>query len=904
MRTRLRATWAQLTGTGTAASIGLALLVGICVLVCVAAPRASLHNRTRALQHLFAAMPVAERSVDAQVDYDDFAVGAGGPIQAADITAGGTELSENLAREQLPFTAANTDWNGLTTSFVPAPAAPSSAYASPKAPQLEIVYRAALAGHARLLTGRFPAVAATGGAPVLQAAVTAATAARFRLRVGSRLALANAVTLQITGIIQPRSVDTAFWSIDPTTAAPLLITGGPQALAYWTAAAFVGPGELSALQAGRFDTGTMTLEWDFPMRLTGVTAGQAATLQSHLTAAITGAGTLVDSTHGNPTNVSISTGLTTDLASFISADAAVGGLLSLLFVSLTIIGAVVVLLGARLLTEHRDGEFALMRARGAALRQLAGLALRAGALVVLPAAIIAAAMALAVTPGPADSLGWWLAGLTVIVALAGPPLIAVRRHAAGRRPGPQGSPGSPSRRARARRLVAEATLICAAVGGLVLLKRQGLPGGTNLYLSAAPALVAIPVAVLVVRCYPVVLRALLRLAVARRGVTSYVGLARSARTSLTAILPAFALVLALTVIAFGAMVRDAVLRGEVAASWQQTGADAVVGSIGSGISLSTQAQRAIAAVPGVKRAATILETQGAIGPPGFNTTVNVAVLDPVRFAAVLADTPAPAFPASALARPHGGAQAGLVPVLASPAAVILLRATPIATIGLHTVRVRVAGVISSTPAMPVPGPFLVFPQWAEGPDQPPPNVMFLAGPHLDARALLATAQRTAPAVTVTLRSAVLAGLRAAPLPDAGYVAFAEGAAAAAGFSVLILMLTLVLGARSRELTLARLSTMGLSPAQARRLVVVETLPSVLAATVGGVACAWALAPLVGPALNLSVFTGYSLSVPVRADLGALAITAAGLIVLTLATLAVQSAVARRRGVGRALRVGD
>lgn len=79
MRTRLRATWAQLTGTGTAASIGLALLVGICVLVCVAAPRASLHNRTRALQHLFAAMPVAERSVDAQVDYDDFAVGAAAP---------------------------------------------------------------------------------------------------------------------------------------------------------------------------------------------------------------------------------------------------------------------------------------------------------------------------------------------------------------------------------------------------------------------------------------------------------------------------------------------------------------------------------------------------------------------------------------------------------------------------------------------------------------------------------------------------------------------------------------------------------------------------------------------------------------------------------------------------------
>lgn len=906
LRERLLAT-SELTGTGAASSIGLALLVGICVLVCVAAPRASLHNRTHALQHLFAAMPATERSIDAQVGYDDFDAGAGGLIQAADIAAAGTELSEHFARDQLPFAAANTDWNGLTTSFLSAPAAPpSGAYASPKAPQLEIVYRDALARHSRLVTGRFPAVASTAGGPLFQAAVTEATAARFRLQVGSRLALANAATLQITGIIQPRSAGTAFWTVDPTTAAPLLITGGPQALAYWTGAAFVGPAELNDLQAGGFDTSNMMLEWDFPMRLTGVTADQASTLQHQLTAAITGAGTLVESTHGNPTSVSIATGLATDLSSFVSADAAVGGLLSLLFVSLTIIGAVVVLLGARLLTEHRDGEFALMRARGAALRQLAGLALRAGALVVLPAAIIAAAVALAVTPGPADSLGWWLAGLTVIVALAGPPLIAVRRHASGRRPGQQGSPGSPSRRARARRLVAEATLICVAVGGLVLLRLQGLPapGGTNLYVSAAPALVAIPAAVLVVRCYPVVLRALLRFAVAGRGVTSYVGLARSARTSLTAILPAFALVLALAVIAFGAMVRDAVLRSEVAASWQQTGADAVVGAVGSGISLSAHAQQAIAAVPGVKRAATVLETPGTIGPAGLDTTVNFAVLDPVRFAAVLAGTPVPAFPASALARPHGGAQAGLVPVLASPAAAILLRSTPIATVGLHTVRVRVAGIISSTPAMPEPGPFLVFPQWAEGPDQPPPNVMFLAGTHLDARALRATAQRTAPAVTVTLRSAVLAGLRAAPLPYAGYVAFTEGAAAAAGFSVLILMLTLVLGARSRELTLARLSTMGLSPGQGRRLVVVETLPSVLAATVGGIACAWALAPLVGPALNLSVFTGYSLSVPVRADLSPLAISEAGLVMLTLATLAVQSAVARRRGVGRALRVGE
>ena len=691
-------------------------------------------------------------------------------------------------------------------------------------------------------------------------------------------------------------------------AAPLTITGGVQSLPYWSGAAFIGPAELNQLQGYRTSNSTTVIAWDFPLNLGGVTADQIATLQHQVTSAVTGAGTLVSSTHGNAIDVTIDSGLQADLSAFVSADGAIGSLLALLFVSLAVIGAAVVLLGARLLTEHRDGEFALMRARGAGLRQLAGLALRAGAVVVLPAAVIATGIALAVTPGAADSLSWWLAGLTTVVALAGPPLIAVRRHAAaGRRAGPGEPDPAPDRRARARRLVAEGALVCAAVGGLVLLRIQGLPaaGRGDLYLSAAPALVAIPAAVLVVRCYPVALRGLLRLAAARRGVTGYVGLARSARTSLTAVLPAFALVLALGVIAFGAMVRDAVQRGEVAASWQETGADAVVGAAGSGISLPPAAQRAMAAVPGVRRTATVLETQGTIGPTGLSTTVNIAVLDPARYAAVLADTPVPPFPAAALARPAGGGPRGrLVPVLASPAAALLLQGTQIVGVGLHTVRVRLAGIMSGTPAMPVPGPFLVFPQWAQGPDQPPPNVMFLDGPGLDAKALRAVAQRTVPDVALTLQSDVLAGLRSSPLPYAGYVAFAEGAVAAAGFSVLILLLTLVLGARSREQTLARLATMGLSPGQASGLVAMETLPAVLAATVGGLACAWALAPLIGPELNLSAFTGYGLSVPVRADLGALALAAGGLVILTLATLAVQAVAARRRGIGRALRVGE
>ena len=100
-----------------------------------------------------------------------------------------------------------------------------------------------------------------------------------------------------------------------------------------------------------------------------------------------------------------------------------------------------------------------------------------------------------------------------------------------------------------------------------------------------------------------------------------------------------------------------------------------------------------------------------------------------------------------------------------------------------------------------------------------------------------------------------------------------------------MVLTLVLSARSREMTLARLATMGLGPAQSRRITVVETLPAVLAAIVGGVACALALVPL-------------------HANLTAIAAIAAGLVVLAWVTLAVQNRLALGRGTTQALRVGE
>jgi len=151
---------------------------------------------------------------------------------------------------------------------------------------------------------------------------------------------------------------------------------------------------------------------------------------------------------------------------------------------------------------------------------------------------------------------------------------------------------------------------------------------------------------------------------------------------------------------------------------------------------------------------------------------------------------------------------------------------------------------------------------------------------------------------------VLSALTGAALPHGAFVTFAEAAGEAAAFGAIIMLIMLALGARPREMTLARLLTMGLSQGQARRLVVAEALPAILAAAIGGAACALALVPLLGPSINLSPFTGSSAHVPVHADLPLVGYLAAGLVALALATLFAQATATRLRGVARALRVGE
>jgi putative ABC transport system permease protein len=904
---RLRAAWITLTGTGAAASFAFGLLVLVSVLASLAIPRESTGLRTSALRHIVASAPVSQTDVLATIGLTD----TFGQQLAPQIAAIGARLRKRLAGDGMPIASDPPGWSSLTSGYAPVTGAARTT--GRRQPQFEVAYRSALPRYSHIVTGRLPS---TASGTVVEAAVTPATAARFGLRPGARLTM-GPVRLVITGIIRPVHPAASFWTADPAVARPALIPGPSGKPAHWAGALFIGAAGLAVAETA-LNTDEMLLTWEVPAALGRLTADQASVVSAGVGGlassgfVISGGGSATSS--GQPTcptnpcpntippvTLMVNSQIPAVLTPFVTADRAVAPVLGLLYVSLAVMGAVVVLLGAGLVAQRRAAEFTLMRARGAALHQLGWLVLRASVVIAVAAGALAALLAIRLTPGGGNRVGWWLAGVTIAVTLAGPVLLSVvpQRVAAPA----TGRPASrvTGRTRAARRIVLEVALIAASIGGLIVLRKQGLSAGNlALFPSAAPVLLAIPVAVIVLRCYPPAARALARIAGRSRGVAAFVGLARATRTPPGAALPAFALVLVLTMVAFPAMISASVTRGQVAQSWRQVGADAVI-EAPSGQVIPPALQRRIASMPGVASTATEVIYGATLLPSGGELTA--VFVSPARYAAVTEQVPGARFPLAALSG-TAARGAAAVPALANAGAAQSVGAAPAQiSVGGQTITIKLAGRTGGVPGIGG-NAVVLLPLRALGSAPSGPGVLLVDGSGLDAAQLRADVSRALPGGSVTLRAAALAAMTGAPVPQAAQVALAQGMAAAAGFGALVLLLSLLLSVRTRDMTLARMATMGLRRWQAQLMLVAETLPEVVAAGIGGIACAWLLVPLVGPSVNLAAFTGAGPAVTVVSAPFPLAAAAIGLVLAALLVLAAQAVVAYRRGSARALRIAD
>jgi putative ABC transport system permease protein len=913
----------RLTAMGTAGAAALALLACGAAFAATAGPREALASRTQALRQTIAATPPITSTIQVTTTWTGVssqlrsgsAPNGGGNLTAAQAGEITGQLHDGLNHGVIRLGPSSADWAALTSDPLAVSSSLPPVGATPV--KLEVDYRQPFYPYVRLVAGRFPAIAGPG---LFQVAVTNQTARQFGLHVGSKVQIAGAgaagrLALEVTGIVAPRDPAALFWTADPTIAVPGLQNAGSLSPPpTWVGEVIAGPGEIGALQQD-FGIQGLNMQWTLPLQTSALGGQQARPLYDALNQLTT------QSVHlsGDVAPVSgvlqaSSTGLQQAISGFITTADSVDTVLWLLYVSLVLAGLVVLLLAARMVVLRRSAELAVRRARGASLWQLAAATAGGAALACVPAAAIGVGLAVLVVPGARlgpvaeAAQAWWPPAAVLLVAICAPAVIAAWQHRLPRR--------RAQRRRRPRpaiRLVAEATACLAAIAGILVFRQQGTQAGTgvNLYTSAAPALIAIPAVIVVLRVYPLVLRGLLRGSARRPGATAFLGLARAARTALTPALPAFALVLALSVTAFAGMVRDAVVRGETTASWQAVGADAAIMASTlrtPGVQVYPPAVRAATAVPGVTHAAAVWQANWSTQN---DDQITGLVVDPASYAALTAATQGfPELPG--LSRLLQPGQAGTpVPVLASPQAAAYLGrgASTLTSDGpVRPVRVRVAGVLPSTPALPGIPAFVIIPRsalhsFAVPPAPVPVNELLLTGASIDRARLAAVVRDMIPEGEVTFRSDILNSLTSAPLQHGTFVLFALAVIAAAALGLAVMLLGLALGAAEREVTLARLATMGLDEGHRARMVVLEVLPAVIAAAVAAWACAVVLPRVVAPAIDLSAFTGSPAGVALTPDVAAVALPLAGLAAVAVVALAIEIRTGRRRGVAASLRAG-
>ena len=164
----------------------------------------------------------------------------------------------------------------------------------------------------------------------------------------------------------------------------------------------------------------------------------------------------------------------------------------------------------------------------------------------------------------------------------------------------------------------------------------------------------------------------------------------------------------------------------------------------------------------------------------------------------------------------------------------------------------------------------------------------------------------AAAMAATLAGAQSGPLRQSlsPLATGTLDAFREGAVLAGAYAAFVIVLALLLTARSRLLDLAYLRALGLSRRQAVAVTAAELAPPLLVALVLGTALGVGIAYLVEPGLDLSALAAGGRDVAVRLDPLAPLLLAVVLLLVSAGAVWATAAVMRRMSLSRSLRMGE
>ncbi|MFD8143661.1 hypothetical protein [Streptomyces sp. NPDC059708] len=799
-------------------------------------------------------------------------------------------------------------------------------------PVMRLLYVRDARAHVRLAEGNWPADApaapgATGqDGPPLKIALSQRAARTIGARVGTVLTTSpvpgGGPRAEVVGLYTVADEADEFWVDLGCLAFACEYHQGENS--YWAADALVGAADLS-----RLDGWSSTAEdfWRLPVDTGRLRADRLAATEREIASYVTGpvAAELVSQTGREMlrTNSRLPELFTQARARAQAAAplAAIGpaGVAGVALVVLCLAGA--------LAASRREAELRLLLARGGSRAGIVGRLLGEGAVTVLPAAAAATALAVLLLPTPRLAASLISAAAVALLTLLAFPVRAAVLL----------SPPRPV--SRWRRPVAE-LLVLAATGAAVLeVRRRGVaPAGSGVdpLLIAAPLLLALCGGLLLARILPLVTGGLARAAGRSRGLVGFLGLARAARGDATAgrnrtgpsVLPLIALLLAVTTGGFGASVLESVDAARLAGAHRTIGGDAGISAVGAG-TLPEGLVKAADALPGVRTSATLWSDDDSwlLGTSRDRTRVTLVVAEPAAYAALSRALGCGAFDPALLG--GGGTGSADAPAPALFSAGLARQAGP----GTYTLRpgpggelrVRSAGVIDCTPAVPGSGGETVVlpagPAAALIRGGAHPGRWLAVGP-VDAerlrvltRAARPAPSRTAPAAPspdpapgerylVRTSAEYVAELGADPLQGSAERLFWSCVAAAAGFALLAVLLTLVRNVPERAALLARLRTMGLRRRQGVALILAEALPQTLAATLGGALTAAAAVALLGRAMDLSTLVGAGEPTGVGLSAGAVLTPALGLAALVAAAVLVEAATSGRRQITTELRAGD
>ncbi|MGI5139148.1 ABC transporter permease [Streptomyces sp. CA-106110] len=910
IRTRLRA--------APGATLALSLLVLITAFLAAALPRAVDVQEDSALRDTVAGASVAHRSVTATLDVSwlSFPYDAKSLVTPRSLTS--TESTfQSVVRPPLALDGRQNVYGVRTAQAVPA-TDPYMPRPTPSTdPKATLVAQPDLDRFTHVVDGRLPRPGS--GAGTVEAAVTERTAHIMRLRTGSVVHLAEAggakLTVRITGVVRPQHAKASYWNAEPDLQVPTLSTVPgklPPAATpefYWHFTALVderATGALLGLHEG------VTTYWHHPADTDALTARNASVVVDRVTALTSGplAARLQQLTGLRGFTVQ-EEGLATLVEPFGRERAATEPLIMVAAVGVGTVAVIVLLMAGELAAARRRTELTLMRARGAGLRGLAVRLLGESTLTAVPPAAAGLVLALLLIPTQRSAAAVWAASGVAAVASLAPPLRALLSVRAVR-------PGEPEDLVRARpsrrRTVAELTVVLVVTGAVLALRRRGTAdGGLDLLTAAAPVLVAVVAAVVLLRLYPLPLRLLARPAARLRGAVLPLGVARAGRAPATATLPLLAVLVALTVTSFGGAVLSGVAAGRDRAALADVGADASIeapAALPSGLAERVHRLGGVRDVAAVRIDADQHTERGGI-------TYDLLMVDPASYARLAAVTGVDGhFPAAVL----DGRRAGALAAVVSPRLATEFGRDPITMrTSAGPFDVRAVATRDAVPVVPDGRNFVIVsmkavagahPEWLEA-SALEPTALYVTGGHVDGTALRTTAHQASARLAVKLRSQERAALKTTALQSGAQRVYLAVVAAGGGYCALALLLFLLQSSPQRRTALARLRTMGMQARQRQWLAVLDMLPQILLGAVGGMLTGLAVVPLLRPGVDLTALAFTSRppmadvpAVVLDTDPLALVLPSAGLLAVACAVLAAQAWLTGRRGEGANLRMGD